>query len=141
MRASAVRFTSDEGCKFSGRPTKYVEIDRPVHTGTSARVVILPDHPLARAKCRRPKQAPHPKPLARQLALEIRGIEVGACVDERAPAIVTFKGVEKARDLPNNIADFMAGAAGAHMLGIDNRRQRTVLTRYRGDEVVGLFGA
>ena len=29
MRASAVRFTSDEGCKFSGRLTKYVEIDRP----------------------------------------------------------------------------------------------------------------
>jgi hypothetical protein len=54
---------------------------------------------------------------------------------------VGFKGVQKGRDLPNNIADLLAGATRPHMLGIDYGRQRTVLARHCRNKALGLFGA
>ena len=61
---SAVRLVRYERLELPPRPTKDIEIDRTVDSGTCAGVVKLPDHPLAPSERGRPKQAPQPEPLA-----------------------------------------------------------------------------
>jgi hypothetical protein len=54
--------------------------------------------------------------------LQEHGVEIRVRINDRAPTIVSFKGVKKGFDLPDNVAYLLAVAAWSHMLGINYRR-------------------
>src|SRR5262245_15737309 len=108
-----------------------VEIEGAFDARTLAAVMILPEHPALPADWRRPEDAAHPERLGSKLAGEIGVMKLARDVDHRPLAVVSLDESHERCQLAPHVGDRLAGPALAHMLGIDDRRQRARLVRHR----------
>src|SRR5262249_38772959 len=136
LPASILRARLCEGRKVEPRAVEGVQIDLPGDPRPPATVVILPDDPGPAPELWWEQDAPQPKALAGESAFQISVVKLERGVDDRPAAVVRLHQRQEGLDLLHHICDSRAVPAGAHVLRIDDMRQRLRIARDRRDEIL-----